>query len=33
MKTINHGWGENLKTHVSNHAFIDPFNVIEQTHP
>src|SRR5690606_9889730 len=26
-KIIDHTWGENLKTHISNHAFTDPFNV------
>lgn len=32
-KTIDHTWGENLKTHINNHAFTDPFNVDEQTDP
>jgi len=32
-KTIDHTWGENLQTHISNHAFTDPFNVDEQTDP
>src|SRR5690606_1463061 len=32
-KIIDHTWGENLKTHISNHAFTDPFNVDEQTDP
>lgn len=32
-KTIDHSWGENLKNHISNHAFTDPFNVDEQTDP
>ncbi|WP_164112243.1 MULTISPECIES: hypothetical protein [Sphingobacterium] len=30
---IDHSWGENLKNHISNHAFTDPFNVDEQTDP
>lgn len=32
-KTIDHTWGENLQTHISNHVFTDPFNVYEQTDP
>ena len=30
---IDHSWGENLKNHISNHTFTDPFNVVEQTDP
>jgi hypothetical protein len=31
--TIDPTWGEKLQTHISNHAFTDPFNVDEQTDP
>lgn len=32
-RTIDHTWGNDLKKHISNHAFTDPFNVDEQTDP
>jgi len=30
-QTIDHKWGENLKVHISNHVFTDPFQIAEQT--
>lgn len=31
IKPIDHKWVENLSVHISNHVFIDPFNIAEQT--
>lgn len=30
-KAIDYNWGEDLKTHISNHVFTDPFEIEEQT--
>lgn len=32
-RTVDQKWGDNLKTHISNHVFTDPFKIDEQTDP